>query len=453
MKTQGGAATRGTSTPLRYLLLVAFFVLVLAGMGLASGPLARLVRGGPSPAGDTTDGTAGPPVRLLTQGFGQDQVRASQGGRAGYAFLVENPDPEQAIQDSEYRVTAYDAAGSSLATEAGPIVLLMPGQRLGVAGTLFLGEDTRLARIGVELMTGQRAPVKTSQPLTVEEVHRRTAISAATASGVVRNPFDRNITDVRVSAVAYDAGGQIIGGGFTYLAFVPASGSVGVISSLDAGSGVSRVEMYASLSEKSTVRAPGKGLPPDAREPVLIAHGFGQRAAQVGYGLLVQNPNDGLMVTGTQYHVTAYGADGEVLATDDGRVEMLLPGETLGVASTAAVEENGLIARAEVHVLPGKCQLSGAAPSFGVDDVTYHDDASAPRATGRVVNPYGRDVTMVSVSAIPYDAQGNIIGGGYTFLDFIEANGQAAVEIGLTTAGRPARLELYASRTALSEME
>jgi hypothetical protein len=450
---QGEAAMKGASAPKRHLLLVVFLVLVLAGMGLAGGPLAQLVRGGRSSPGATTNTTAGPPVRLVAHGFGQDNVRYPQGGRAGYAFLVENPDPEQAIQDSEYRVTAYDSAGSRMATDAGPIVLLMPGQRLGVGGTLFLAEGARVARIGIEIRTGQRALVKKSPALTVDEIHCRTDISTAIASGVVRNPFDRNITDLRVSVVAYDASGRIIGGGFTYLAFVPASGAVGVISSLDAGSEAARVEMYASLSEKSSVTARGEGLPPGASDLRLISHGFGQRGPQIGYALLVQNPNDGLMVTGTHYHVTGYGADGEVLATDDGRVEMLLPGETLGVASVAVSDGNEPISRTEVHILPGKCQLSGAAPSFHVDDATYDDDASTPRVSGRVVNPYGRDATKVRVSAIPYDAEGNIIGGGYAFLDLVAANGEAVADIGLTTAGRPARVELYATRSALSEME
>ena len=48
---------------------------------------------------------------------------------------------------------------------------------------------------------------------------------------------------------------------------------------------------------------------------------------------------------------------------------------------------------------------------------------------------------------------GEIIGAGFTYLDFVPANGKAAVEVGITSAGKPATVELHAAVSALSDVE
>jgi len=57
------------------------------------------------------------------------------------------------------------------------------------------------------------------------------------------------------------------------------------------------------------------------------------------------------------------------------------------------------------------------------------------------------------VSAIAYDEAGEIIGGGFTYLDFVPANGKAAVEVSITSTGIPATTELYAIVSGLSDFE
>ncbi len=49
-------------------------------------------------------------------------------------------------------------------------------------------------------------------------------------------------------------------------------------------------------------------------------------------------------------------------------------------------------------------------------------------------------------------AANQIIGGGFTFLDFVPAAGSAAASVPVTTNGEPARVELYAALSALSQV-
>jgi hypothetical protein len=59
-------------------------------------------------------------------------------------------------------------------------------------------------------------------------------------------------------------------------------------------------------------------------------------------------------------------------------------------------------------------------------------------------------MNQVAVYAVPYDANGNIIGGGFGFVNFIPAGGQTGVEVQVESAGVPARVELYAGITILT---
>lgn len=73
--------------------------------------------------------------------------------------------------------------------------------------------------------------------------------------------------------------------------------------------------------------------------------------------------------------------------------------------------------------------------------------------TGQIVSPYSKDFTHIWVSAILYDGEGEIIGGGRTTLDFIPANSRAAVKVPVDLAGVPATAELYGRIMLLSELE
>ncbi|MGQ9786296.1 MAG: hypothetical protein ACUVSJ_07535 [Anaerolineae bacterium] len=436
-----------------YFWLLVAFVLVLT---IASGviPLLR-----PSAEHETlslielSPGQADGALQLIAQGFGQEEnPEIPSTTRVGYAFLVHNNDTKRALQSSAYRVIARDATSNVLASDDGSIILIMPDQTLGIGGTLYVTNSMRVANVTVQLKAGELAAVRPSPSLSVEHV-RYDAHPNATASGVLHNPFERNITDLRVSAVAYDSNGRIIGGGFSYLAFIPAGSSLGVITSLNRAAEIARVELYPNFSTQSTVTWPNEGLPPGGRPLALGAQGFGQHGAQLGYAFLLENPNDALVVREVRYHVTAYNAAGEVLATDDGRLEALLPGEKLGVGGNLPLEHEEPIAHVETVILPGKYQLSASIPPFRVVDVTYQDNVSQPHATGRLINPYPQNVTQLGLSAVAYNAAGDIIGGGYATLEAAPAQGEVTAEVPVVASAVPARVELYATRTALTKME
>ncbi len=120
------------------------------------------------------------------------------------------------------------------------------------------------------------------------------------------------------------------------------------------------------------------------------------------------------------------------------------------------VPEGAQAARIEVQARPGRAGSSdfvslGSNPLSG-ENTAYLASRVAPKVSGIIRNRLGQDVSDISVSAVLYDGSGAIIGGGSTYLEFVPANGTAAVEVYVTSKGTPARIDLYPALTILSDI-
>jgi hypothetical protein len=401
----------------------------------------------PEPTAEPVTPTAVPEaISLVAQGFGQD------GQQVGFAFIVENPNAGYAVENSQYQVAAYDANGAVLKTESGYIELVLPGQSLGVGNTMYVDEGVTVSRIETQLKAGDVEATDLSTTFAVDKVVYRPSDMFSKAFGVVTNPFDRDITELRVSAVAFNDAGEIVGGGFTYLNFILAGGTTGVGVSVTSAGQVARVELYPTVSGLSLL-ARSDDLPEGAQKLALVKQGYGRDGAEVGCGMLVQNPNDGFAVESTMYHITLYAGDGSVVATEGGYIDTLLPGQVLGTGTKIYLAEELGVASADMQIKAGRFEPSSPIPTFTAENVSYQPDEYFPKVTGEILSPYNQDITNVRASAIAYNEAGDIIGCGFTYVDFVPANGQAAVEVSVTSAGTPTTVELYAAVSALSDFD
>src|SRR5260221_143481 len=182
----------------------------------------------------------------------------------------------------------------------------------------------------------------------------------------------------------------------------------------------------------------------------VIKQGFGQKERQLGFGFVVENPNAGLLIEGSQYQIAAYDAEGTVVKTESGYIDILLPSQKLGVGGTMFLDEGVTVSKIEVQISDGKTTASDPVSTFVVDAVTYTSGQFSSQATGIVSNPYKSDITELRVSSVAYDAAGDIIGGGFTFLNFVLANGKTGIKVPVTSAKKVALVELYPIVSSLS---
>jgi hypothetical protein len=384
-------------------------------------------------------------LELEASGFGQDE------NELGYSFVVVNPNPTHAVTSTEYQAAFYDDAGTVIATDTGFIELLLPGQTLGLAGLQYVDEDVKAARLEVQLNDGV---FEASEPLDTFSVDRVAYLDDENFPKVVamvKSPYTKDVDDVRVAAVVYDDTGAIIGGGFTFVNFIPAGGETAIAMSITASAKPSRLELYPAITSLSELSGASES---DGAMPLALdASGFGQNNTQVGFGFLVTNPNSDTALESSRYRVAAYAEDGSVLGADEGYIDVILPAQPLGVGGNISVPQGSSVANIVVQVKSGAAHEPDNALPFSTDNVVFQADEYFPKVTGVVQNPYAKAVKQVRVSTLVYDEAGEIVGGGFTFLEFVPAEGQAAAEIPVYHSGAPIKAELYPTLTSISEFE
>lgn len=385
-------------------------------------------------------------VVVVDSGFGQD------GRSLGFAFVVSNPNAGLTLESTQYQVAAYNKDGAVVETESGYISLILPSQATGVAGTMFLDEGVEVAKLEVQLSQGDPEASDPIPDFEVSNVTYRLNEWGNKATCVIANPFDRILEDLRVSVVAYDESGKIVGGGFTFLNFVLASGTTGVETSFTSTTDVAKVEIFPAISGLTFLGSDNE-IPSDGKNLMLQKYGYGQNDRSLGFGMIIENPNQGYAVESTKYHISFFDADGNVLVTEEGYVSIVLPGQVLGVGGGVSLPEGAVADTADFQILSGSYEETEELPSFTSENVVYQAGDWSSKTTGLIVSPYKQDITNLSVYAITYDEAGNVTGGGHSFLDFVQADGKAAVEVSTTCAGTPTSAELYASVSSLSDFK
>jgi hypothetical protein len=387
------------------------------------------------------------PLELGKFGFGQDKRYL------GFGFMVSNPNETLAVSNTQYQVAVYDEAGTVIETDSGYIELLLPSQQLGVAGNIILGEGASADKITVQLNDGT---YESSEPLptfTTDKIAYQPDENFPRTVGMIKSPYKKDVANIRVSAIGYDDAGNITGGGFTYLNFIPANSEVAVSMSM-AGSVPKKVELYPSLSGLSIF---GGSETTGASEPIAIEkQGFGQGDFGTSYGFVVKNPAADTSIENSAFRAEVYAEDGSILGVEEGYIEVLLPSQSLGIGGDISIVGEGKVAKLIVHVLNGKAQkTTDKLPPFTAENIAYKSDDMFPKVTGIVKSPYSKDVKQVKAFAIVYDGTGSIIGGGFTYIDFVPANGQAAADISVKTNGKvdQTKTEVYATLSGLSEFE
>lgn len=368
---------------------------------------------------------------------------------SGVAFLIQNTNATSALESSEYRVEAYDEAGTVLDTEEGYINLVYPGEKQAVFTDLYIPTGAMIAKVEVQLKQGDSTSTEFAQnPLTAEKISLQAGDFDENVTAIISNAAERAFEDLEVVAVGYDETGKIVGGGYTYLDFVHAEDSSGVQISYNGDQEPSSIEVYPSISSMSLF---GTANTDEIVE--LVDSGYGQDGASVGVGFMVQNTDTNSAVESTRYIATAYDAEGYVLASSSGYIDLLFPEQIIADQADLYLPTGKTPDRIEVQFLSGE---SVAAPTsgypFSVENVNFVTDGYFPKVTGTVNSSLSTDVEYVNVIAIAFDAEGKIIGSGSTSLEFIPANGQAAVEVLITCGEIPARVELYANFSSLSNL-
>lgn len=414
-------------------------------------PIRPIATQQPAATATTTDGAAqAVTLELVQQGFSEVQAY----DEVAYGFIVQNPDAVNAVINSDFRVTVYQN-GEALETDSGTLDSMLPGQRVGVGGSVFISSGRDADSIAVELTAGEATVADLDPGFSVSRVAYYSEGLFPSATGVVGTTYSQPLQDFEVFAVAYDAAGAIVGGGYTFVSFITAGGTTGVEVNVSSAGEPDRVELYPIVTSLTIFGLAGT-TSSDARPLTIVAEGFvpSRFENELGWGFVVANPNTGLAAETTAYQVTAYAADGTVLGVYSSYISLLLPDERLGLGGSLYLPAGTTVERLEFDVLGRYFRETEIRADFlTTAGVTYVGDEFSPRVTGTVQNSLERELRDVEVYVIAYNAAGQIVGGGFAFVDLIQAGGQASADVTIAVGEDPATVELFATVGSLSDIE
>ncbi len=376
---------------------------------------------------------------LRNQGFAQN------GNLLAYGFEIENPN-NMAVSGNEFQILAFDAAGILAGNKKENIALLLPDQRLGIAGSLRLDDNQTITQIQLQITTGDILDLEVAPDLTIFGVNYRPSEFYNRVSGLLANEGDLDLEDIRISAIAYSSDSRIVGAGYTFLSFLPAGTKTGVDIVLTTSELIGRVELYPRVSLptllSSRIRRPAFSL-----DLGILDYGFSQGGIEVGYGFLIANPNTSHTLKNTEYRVTFFNDEEKVIAVDQGYIELLVPQQIYGIGDSLLVDDGETVGRMEVLAWPNAYVPAISVPLLVAENVSIITNTVGTLVHGEIINPYQVALENVHLSAVVYDNAGRIVGGGQEWIDHIPLAEPAEVEVWITVPSEPVAARLYASIT------
>lgn len=197
-------------------------------------------------------------------------------------------------------------------------------------------------------------------------------------------------------------------------------------------------------------------------EVEITGKGFTQLPANsigdsyVSYAVTVSNSNSAaaskpLVADGVRLNITFRGADGNVVKSESETINFILPGKTMAIGTST---EAAGVATMEVKALvdrwtPNESPITGA---FTTSEVTTRpDDYGGVKTSGSVASTFAKDYKDVIGVAVYRNAAGDILGGDYSFIDFVQGGGTVSFEVsGSNSPGRVARTDVYFGLSNLS---
>jgi hypothetical protein len=189
-------------------------------------------------------------IEILEYGFAQlPDEQYSLGPKSSYAVTVQNPNPTAWVAQSvSLNIAFYDDGGTLIKSESPSISLILPGQTAAVGTAVDLGG---IARMEVQAKVGRWEEID-SDPgeFTITGLNMQPQqYGGADINGVIQSSFSKDLDSIKVTVVFRDEAGQLAGGTFTYVDFVPASGQAAfTVSTFSDVPGGWTPEAYAEIT-------------------------------------------------------------------------------------------------------------------------------------------------------------------------------------------------------------
>jgi hypothetical protein len=245
----------------RFVLLGTILVVVLAGCATpakvaqrGTGSSGSNVVQDQSPSSPTSSASASTnhgDIQVVAKGFTQLPPDSIGNSYISYGAVIQNSNADRWIAESvSVNLTFSDAAGTVVKSTNETVAAILPGQTVAVGDSASAAGATRLE---VQALVGKWEEVNTtSGSFVVSGVNTTASVFGMKTNGTVSSTFAKDLKNTEAVAVYYNSGGQIIGGAFTFVDFIPAGGKVGMeVHSSESLSRLAKTEVYLEMTSLS----------------------------------------------------------------------------------------------------------------------------------------------------------------------------------------------------------
>ena len=333
-------------------------------------------------------------------------------GAVFVSYLFQNLNSNVIFNDVEYTIQLFDSSGSEIEMDYGTIPEIYPNQTFGVVSNFYLEDES----ITINTVSIDWEYAKTSS---ADETGYQFSITNAIfwennaspmVTGIISNNAPETVTDVRANIICFNENGDIVGGGLTFLDFIPGQEYMGFVTYVETFDTVAAVEVYPATTLSSNYYDH-----PDLWSRISVLDDYfyvGEFDSLLG-GVVIKNETDAVLRNSILY-VTVYDDADNVTSTLKSYINILLPGDTLGISPWGFPPPDGAVSSGfDTLVLPGvvddNYELQENPFVINSYNVTGEYDNYV---TVNFSNHYSKQVSEVEVYVLVYNAEGQIVGGG-----------------------------------------
>jgi len=194
-----------------------------AGPATTAGPGTTEAAGGNT--GGSTGGQGSEEIKVTESGFSVYTDQLSEEQRVSYGFVIQN-NTENVATGVPITVAFLDDAGTVVGNADENIGVLLPGQKMGIGDEPYDVGAAATMQVTVGEPSSWEAPSDTYGEISAEGI--TTTIDdygAPTSTFTANSTYGEQIDSPNAYALYRNSGGDIVGGSYGFLNFVPANGS------------------------------------------------------------------------------------------------------------------------------------------------------------------------------------------------------------------------------------
>lgn len=344
---------------------------------------------------------------LLKENWGSNEEYVFVG------FILSNQNEELSLTDIEYSIALLDSNGQEVINDWNTYPRLLPGENLGIffQNPIVEGEPTVESVEITYSYEDTETSDRDASPFTTDKIMFWEGDLWPVVTGIINNIESIVYTDVRAGIILYNAAGDIVGGGTSYVDFIPGNDLMGFSTYVDAYDTVASVEVFPTITYSTEEYDDSVSL--WERASILEYNFYADDYDFLYGGATIQNNLDKAL-NDAVLTVTFFDQDGYVTCYGTEYIDILLPGEQLGVAPYIYSQPKGASASDYTIVI---------FPGEPVDDYELTENVfvvNNAELTGdfndyvkvNFTNTYTKQITDVDVFTLFYDSNDLIIGGG-----------------------------------------